>query len=130
MLALDALVEQRIREAQARGKFDNLPGVGTPLELEDDALVPEDRRVGQDYLEKIAGHLARAARTPPDFRAGRSGLSQADCAATGRKPCRVPIPLLRMPASPPRSQLPTRTGRPEQTSSFPAGAQTAAGTTR
>ena len=28
---LDHLVEQRIREAQARGEFDDLPGAGKPI---------------------------------------------------------------------------------------------------
>lgn len=29
---LDAMIENAIREAQARGEFDNLPGAGKPLE--------------------------------------------------------------------------------------------------
>ncbi len=33
---LDRIVEQLIREAQAQGKFDNLPGQGQPLDLNDD----------------------------------------------------------------------------------------------
>src|ERR1700752_4403850 len=39
------LVENRISEAIARGEFDNLPGAGKPLELDDDALVPEEERI-------------------------------------------------------------------------------------
>lgn len=31
-------IEEQIREAVARGEFDNLPGTGKPLNLEDDAL--------------------------------------------------------------------------------------------
>jgi hypothetical protein len=34
--AWDALVEQKIRQAQAEGQFDNLPGMGKPLEGLDD----------------------------------------------------------------------------------------------
>ena len=50
MLGLDAIVEQRIREAQARGDFDDLPGAGAPLELGDDALVPEELRAAYRVL--------------------------------------------------------------------------------
>ena len=55
-MALDAIAEQRIREAQARGEFDDLPGAGAPLALEDDALVPKDLRVAYRIL-KNSGFL-------------------------------------------------------------------------
>ena len=41
----DRLVEERIREAQSDGMFDNLPGKGRPLNLDDDNGVPEDLRL-------------------------------------------------------------------------------------
>lgn len=56
MLSLDAIAERRIREAQERGEFDDLPGAGAPLELDDDALVPEDLRAAYRVL-KNAGFL-------------------------------------------------------------------------
>jgi hypothetical protein len=56
MLTLDAIAERRIREAQERGEFDDLPGAGTPLELDDDALVPEDLRAAYRIL-KNSGFL-------------------------------------------------------------------------
>lgn len=56
MLGLDAIAEQHIREAQARGDFDDLPGTGAPLELDDDALVPEELRAAYRLL-KNAGFL-------------------------------------------------------------------------
>ena len=62
MLGLDAIAERRIREAQARGELDDLPGAGAPLELDDDALVPEDLRVAYRIL-KNAGLL------PPELEA-------------------------------------------------------------
>lgn len=40
MEALEHLIERRICEAQQRGEFDDLPGAGAPLELDDDSLVP------------------------------------------------------------------------------------------
>ena len=45
------IVEERILEAQRAGAFDNLPGKGKPLELEDLSWVPEDLRVGYIVLK-------------------------------------------------------------------------------
>ena len=45
------IVEQRIREAQERGDFDNLPGHGSPLNLEDDRHIPEDLRLAYKILK-------------------------------------------------------------------------------
>lgn len=39
------LVEQRIQDGIERGLFENLAGTGKPLNLEEDALVPEDMRM-------------------------------------------------------------------------------------
>jgi hypothetical protein len=65
MLLLDALVEQRIAEAIAAGAFDDLPGAGKPLDLDDDRLVPEELRVAHRIL-KNAGFL------PPGIEARRA----------------------------------------------------------
>lgn len=51
MLALELLAERKIAEAVSRGEFDDLPGAGRPLELEDDALVPEELRVTHRILK-------------------------------------------------------------------------------
>ncbi|MDB5837033.1 MAG: hypothetical protein JWR14_6863 [Caballeronia sp.] len=59
MKLLDALVEQRISAAAARGEFDNLPGTGEPLEFDDDALVPEEVRVANRIM-KNAGFVPPA----------------------------------------------------------------------
>ena len=45
------LAEQRILEAQRRGEFDDLPGKGKPLELEDLSWVPEELRIGYMVLK-------------------------------------------------------------------------------
>ncbi|MBW1768979.1 MAG: DUF1992 domain-containing protein [Deltaproteobacteria bacterium] len=45
------IVEQRIREAQENGEFDNLPGQGEPLNLEDDSHIPEDLRLAYKILK-------------------------------------------------------------------------------
>jgi hypothetical protein len=45
------LAEQRILEAQRRGEFDDLPGKGKPLELEDLSWVPDELRIGYMILK-------------------------------------------------------------------------------
>ncbi len=53
--ASESLIERRIREAEAAGMFQNLPGAGKPLPPDDDAHVPEDLRAGYRLL-KNAGY--------------------------------------------------------------------------
>ena len=62
MWLIDQLVEARISDAQARGEFDNLPGTGKALVLDDDTLVPEELRSGYRLL-KNAGYLPPAVQT-------------------------------------------------------------------
>lgn len=64
MSLLDALAEQQIRDAQARGEFEDLPGTGEPLALEDDALIPEELRTAYRLL-KNAGYV------PPELEYSR-----------------------------------------------------------
>jgi hypothetical protein len=47
----DKIVEQRIREAQENGEFDNLPGRGQPLPLDDNSHIPEDLRIAYKILK-------------------------------------------------------------------------------
>jgi hypothetical protein len=49
------IAEERILEAQRAGAFDDLPGKGKPLELEDLSWVPEDLRIG--YLVLKNAHV-------------------------------------------------------------------------
>jgi hypothetical protein len=48
---LDKIVEDRIQRAQEEGAFDNLPGKGMPLKLDDDSCVPEDLRLAFKVLK-------------------------------------------------------------------------------
>jgi hypothetical protein len=50
MAMFDAIVEQRIAAARDQGAFDDLPGAGKPLELDDERLVPEELRVAHRIL--------------------------------------------------------------------------------
>ena len=49
--AIEIIAEQRIREAQARGEFDGLPGQGQPLELEDLTNVAPELRMAYKILK-------------------------------------------------------------------------------
>jgi len=53
------IVENRITEAIARGEFDNLPGAGKPLDLDDDLLIAEEERVAFRIMKN-------AGCVPPD----------------------------------------------------------------
>ncbi|MDQ2996221.1 MAG: DUF1992 domain-containing protein [Chloroflexota bacterium] len=47
----ESLIDQIMNKAQADGLMDNLPGQGQPLELDDDALVPDEYRLGNRMLK-------------------------------------------------------------------------------
>lgn len=51
MFGLDKIIEQKIQEALERGEFDNLPGKGAPVVIEDDSHVPEDLRLAYKILK-------------------------------------------------------------------------------
>ena len=44
------IIEQRIKEADEKGEFEDLPGQGEPLNLIDDSNVPEDLRLAYKIL--------------------------------------------------------------------------------
>ena len=45
------IIEERIRRAQKKGEFENLPGSGKPLVFEDDRCVAEDLRLAYKILK-------------------------------------------------------------------------------
>ncbi|GLI35102.1 DnaJ family domain-containing protein [Desulforhabdus amnigena] len=47
----EKIAEERIREAADRGDFDDLPGKGKPLQLEDDRHLPPDIRLSYKILK-------------------------------------------------------------------------------
>lgn len=49
--ALQIIAEQRIEEAVAKGEFDNLPGAGKPLILEDFSQIPPELRMAYKILK-------------------------------------------------------------------------------
>ena len=51
MFGFQKIIEKRIKEAQKRGEFDDLPGRGEPLRIEDDSHIPEDLRLAYKILK-------------------------------------------------------------------------------
>lgn len=45
-----SIIEDRISEAIERGDFDNLPGLGKPIQWEDDRLVPTEYRLANRIM--------------------------------------------------------------------------------
>ena len=57
-MSFDKLVEEKIKEAQQRGEFDNLPSKGKPIDLSAYFETPEDIRLAQSVL-KNSGFTSR-----------------------------------------------------------------------
>jgi hypothetical protein len=54
--AIQTIAEERIRQAMDDGEFDDLPGTGRPLDLDDDAHLPPDMRLAYRIL-KNSGYM-------------------------------------------------------------------------
>jgi len=50
-MSFDRIAENRIREAMEQGEFDNLPGAGKPVSLEEYFNTPEDLRMAHSILK-------------------------------------------------------------------------------
>jgi hypothetical protein len=47
----DKIADERIRQSMERGEFDELPGKGKPLEIEEDSHIPADLRISYKILK-------------------------------------------------------------------------------
>ncbi|MBC2716369.1 MAG: DUF1992 domain-containing protein [Desulfobacteraceae bacterium] len=47
----EKIVEERIKQSQKKGEFDNLAGAGKPLNIEDISRIPEDLRLAYKILK-------------------------------------------------------------------------------
>ncbi len=47
----EKIADEKIREAMRQGEFDDLPGKGKPLRLEDDSHLPQDIRLAHKILK-------------------------------------------------------------------------------
>ena len=61
-----SIANEKIREAQLRGEFDNLPGAGKPLPEDELRGVPEELRIGFKLL-KDAGMLPEEMQLRKDM---------------------------------------------------------------
>jgi hypothetical protein len=77
--AIGLIAESKIRSAMARGEFDDLPGRGKPLPLEDLAGVPGELRLGYKLLRN-AGCL------PPEVEARKEVARLGALVATAGDP--------------------------------------------
>jgi hypothetical protein len=50
-MSVESAIEQQIKEAMARGEFDNLPGAGKPIDLDAYFNTPEDLRMAFAMLK-------------------------------------------------------------------------------
>lgn len=78
MWLLDQWAERHILDAQRKGEFDNLPGNGQPLILDDDSHVPAELRAGYRML-KNAGCL------PPEIEQRKEAVELSHLLATVRE---------------------------------------------
>jgi hypothetical protein len=51
MICFQRIAEKRIEQAVRDGVFEDLPGAGKPLKLEDESHIPEDLRVAYKVLK-------------------------------------------------------------------------------
>jgi len=47
----EQIIEKRIKAAQKKGEFDNLPGAGKPIVFDNDSHIPEDLRLAYKILK-------------------------------------------------------------------------------
>lgn len=67
----EKIVEQRIRDAQRRGEFENLEGSGKPLRIDDESNIPEDLRMAYKVLRN-------AEMMPPELELRKEILRTED----------------------------------------------------
>jgi len=99
MSGFDLIAEAKIAEAMRDGAFDNLPGAGRPLDLDDDLLVPEELRMAYRILRN-AGYV------PPEVEARKEAadlrqllLATADEPARRRALARLALIEARLAAN-------------------------------
>ncbi len=76
--AVQSIVEERIRKAQEDGMFDNLPGKGKPLRLDDDSRIAPHLRASYRIL-KNAGILPPEMQLRKEISELRQLLSEVQC---------------------------------------------------
>ncbi|HVO87779.1 MAG TPA: DnaJ family domain-containing protein [Casimicrobiaceae bacterium] len=86
MRFLESLAEERILSALRAGEFDDLPGAGKPLKLDDEPLVPEEVRAAYRVL-KNAGLVPPEVTALSDLAQIRREIELADDDQARRRAC-------------------------------------------
>ncbi|UCF89415.1 MAG: DUF1992 domain-containing protein [bacterium] len=76
--AMHSVVEERIRKAQEEGLFDDLPGKGKPLKLDDDSMIAPHLRASYRIL-KNAGILPPEMQLRKEVNQLKQLLDQVHC---------------------------------------------------
>lgn len=103
----ESAVDKQIREAMERGEFDNLQGIGKPLNLEPDQEVPEDMALAFKIL-KNAGFAPEWIESDQELRKRREKLFE---------------PFRRFLANPPKGKTETHRRKEKLSADFRAGAE-------
>ncbi|MBK8183475.1 MAG: DUF1992 domain-containing protein [Candidatus Competibacteraceae bacterium] len=98
MHLLDQIAEARIQEAIDRGELRDLPGQGKPLQLDDDAAIPEELRAAYRLL-KNAGYLPPELQLRKDVHEAEQLLQQLPESERGRARVRIELLQLRLAAN-------------------------------
>ena len=77
MLLTEAQIEAQLTDAVRRGEFDDLPGSGQPLDLDDDSAVPEELRMAYRVM-KNAGYVPEAVQIRGEIASVEALLQAAD----------------------------------------------------
>ncbi|WP_026331398.1 DUF1992 domain-containing protein [Thioalkalivibrio sp. ALE11] len=80
MLLSEAQIEAQLADAARRGEFDDLPGAGRPLELDDDRDVPEDMRMAFRIM-KNSGYVPEEVRLRGEIASVEALLREAEDSA-------------------------------------------------
>ena len=76
MRNFESIIDQHIRRAQAEGAFDNLPGQGKPLNLDDGYKeAPEESRMAYKIL-KNAGYIPEEVQQYKDLQSLKSLIKE------------------------------------------------------
>ena len=94
MKGLEDLAERRISSAIETGEFDDLPGRGRPLALDDDSLVPAEMRLAYRVL-KNSGYLPEEVALRKEI-AGVEALLDGALGAEDRQRIDGRLALLRL----------------------------------
>lgn len=76
-MSIESAIEKQIKEAMARGEFDNLEGSGKPLDLEAYFNTPEDLRMAYSML-KSNGFVPEAVEIMKEISSLKGKLAAAE----------------------------------------------------